>query len=267
MLRALMKAVSASADITSVSPFLSCEEALDWSQVHPVDVAFLDIDMRGIGGLALAERLLRMHPQCKIVFCTGYEQYAVEAFQLHASGYLMKPIAAEDIQRELNHIKKNRTPVPVEKELTIPLLTVRCFGEFEVYSQGKIVHFPRRKGKELLAYLIDRQGASVSGRTIAAHLWEDDNTEKNLNYLRQISLNLRQVLERVGAKEIFNTNNKQYSLKTELIECDYFNYLKTGTPAFQGEYMTQYSWAEETCGLLWKNRKISVPDLKYPGKL
>ena len=132
------------------------------------------------------------------------------------------------------------------------MITVRCFGEFEVYSHGKSVHFPRRKSKELLAYLIDRQGASVSGQKIAAVLWENDNVEKNLNYLRQISLNLRRVLENIGAKEVLDSSNKQYSLKTELIDCDYFEYLKTGTPLFQGEYMVQYSWAEETCGLLWK---------------
>lgn len=250
MLHALTKAINTSGDICSVRPFSLCEEALMWVRKNPVDVAFLDIDMRGIGGLALAERILEIHPDCKIVFCTGYEQYAVEAFRLHASGYLMKPISAEDVQRELDFIKKNERKESV--------LTVRCFGEFEVFKGGEIVHFPRRKSKELFAYLIDRQGAAVSGRTIASRLWEDGNIEKNLNYLRQISRNLRLTLESIGAKQVFEINNKQYSLKTEQIDCDYFKYLKTGKPAFQGEYMTQYSWAEETCGLLWKNRQNHV---------
>lgn len=128
-------------------------------------------------------------------------------------------------------------------------------GGFEVYHQGKIVHFPRRKSKELLAYLIDRQGAAVNGRTIVASLWDEGDVEKKLNYFRQISMNLRQVLESIGAKDVFDTNNNQYSLKTELLNCDYLDYLKTGMPDFRGEYMTQYSWAEETCGLLWKNKK------------
>ena len=247
MLRALAKAINASDDIISVESFSSCEEVLIWIKEKPVDVAFLDIDMRGMGGLALAERIKEYQPECKIVFCTGYEQYAVEAFQIHAFGYLMKPISAEDIQKEIDFIKKQD-----RKE---KMLTVRCFGEFEVYKNGKIVHFPRRKSKELFAYLIDRQGASVNGRTIITGLWGDGDVEKNLNYLRQISMNLRQTLESVGAKEIFDTNNKQYSLKTEQIDCDYFQYLKNGKPVFQGEYMTQYSWAEETCGLLWKSRK------------
>lgn len=246
MLRALTKAVEVSKDITSIQSFLLCEDALEWAQENPVDVAFLDINMRGIGGLALAQRITKVQPDCKIIFCTGYEQYAVDAFRIHASGYLMKPIAAEDVQREIDHIKAT------EQKKTV--LTVRCFGEFEVYKDGESLHFPRRKSKELFAYLIDRQGAAVSGRTIVTRLFGDDDIEKNLNYLRQISLNLRHTLEGVGAKGIFDSNNKQYSLKTEFIDCDYFRYLKTGKPAFQGEYMMQYSWAEETCGLLWKNQ-------------
>ena len=250
MLRALKKAVSASDDITSVSAFSSCDEVLRWVGENPVDIAFLDIDMRGMGGLTLAERIRTLRPQCKIIFCTGYEQYAVEAFHMHVSGYLMKPIDAQSVQKEIDYIKNN---IKTEK-----LLTVRCFGEFEVFHNGQIVHFPRRKSKELFAYLIDRQGSAVSGRTIAARLWGDGDIEKNLNYLRQISMNLRKVLEGIGAKDIFYTNNKQYYLNTEPIDCDYFQYLKSGKVSmFQGEYMTQYSWAEETCGLLWKNRKNS----------
>lgn len=257
MLRALVKAVRASEDIDSVSAFSSCDEVLEWTGKHPVDVAFLDINMRGIGGLALAERILEMQPQCRIIFCTGYEQYAVEAFRMHASGYLMKPVSAEDVQREIDHIKKNHPDYQNEQESrqTEKVLTIHCFGEFEVYSHGELVHFPRRKSKELLAYLVDRQGAAVNGRTIAASLWGDGEIEKSLNYLRQISLNLRQVLESAGAKDVFEASNKQYLLKTEQIDCDYFRYLKNGTPVFQGEYMTQYSWAEETCGLLWKHRR------------
>ena len=55
MLGALTKAVKASSDITAVASFTSCDEALDFVKSNVVDVAFLDINMRGIGGLSLAE--------------------------------------------------------------------------------------------------------------------------------------------------------------------------------------------------------------------
>ena len=108
MLKTLREAVSASSDIETVEAFSSCSDALAYATEHPVDVAFLDINMRGIGGLALAEKLLQAHPNCKIVFCTGYEEYAVSAFQLHVSGYLMKPITAEAVQRRLTISRGSR---------------------------------------------------------------------------------------------------------------------------------------------------------------
>ena len=102
MLYALEKAVRASADIDVVAGFTNCDDALDWIEINTPDVAFLDINMRGINGIGLAEKITALHPDCKIVFCTGYEEYAVSAFKIHASGYLLKPISAEDVQKEID---------------------------------------------------------------------------------------------------------------------------------------------------------------------
>ena len=122
MLETLQEAVSASADIGSTAAFSSCTTAFAYAADHPVDVAFLDINMRGIGGLGLAEKLMELQSRCKIIFCTGYEEYAVSAFQMHVSGYLMKPITAEDVQKEIDHIKGIKA--------TEKVLTVKCFGNF-----------------------------------------------------------------------------------------------------------------------------------------
>ena len=109
MLYALLKAVRASEDIDEVVGFSNCDEALDWAEINTPDVAFLDINMRGINGLGLAEKITALHPDCKIVFCTGYEEYAVSAFKIHASGYLIKPVSAEDVQKEIDVIKGRKT--------------------------------------------------------------------------------------------------------------------------------------------------------------
>ena len=116
MLGALVSAVEASPDITSVAKFSDCDEALEYVKGNPADIAFLDINMRGMGGLALAENIIAARPNCKIVFCTGYEEYAIPAFKLHASGYLMKPISREDVQAEIDNIKGVRKK---EKLLTV----------------------------------------------------------------------------------------------------------------------------------------------------
>ena len=242
MLGALVAAIKVSPDISEVSQFSDCDEALDFVKENAVDVAFLDINMRGMGGLALAEKIISFCPECKIVFCTGYEEYAIPAFKLHASGYLMKPVSAKDIQVEIDNIKGIRQS---QKPLT-----VKCFGTFEVYARGEKLTFKRSKTKELFAFLVDRNGAGVTVAEIGVALWENDVDQKNHNYIHQLFRDLRQSLEAVGVEGIFERNNYFYSLNPEKLDCDYYSYLKTGKPEFRGEYMSQYSWAEETCGLL-----------------
>ena len=243
MLGALVKAVNASPDIATVEKFSDCEMALEFVKNNAVDIAFLDINMRGMGGLALAEKIIAMRPDCKIVFCTGYEEYALSAFKLHASGYLMKPISAEDVQKEIDNIKGLR-----QKE---KLLTVRCFGNFEVYSKGEKVAFKRLKSKELFAFLIDRNGAGMTAKQICAILFPDDmDDSKNAAYLRQLVLDLKNTLRTVGAESVLRHETPCYRIDTTLIQCDYISYLETGKPEFHGEYMMQYSWAEDTCAML-----------------
>ena len=243
MLGALVNAIEASDDISKVVQFSNCEEALEYVKNNPVDIAFLDINMRGMGGLTLAEKIIASRPQCKVVFCTGYEEYAIPAFKLHASGYLMKPIAAEDVQNEIDNIKGMR-----QKEKP---LTVKCFGNFEVYAQNEKLVFKRLKSKELFAFLIDRNGAGMTAKQICAALFpEDTDDAKNAAYLRQLVMDLKNTLKMVGAENVLCHETPCYRVDTSLIKCDYITYLETGKPEFYGEYMTQYSWAEETCAML-----------------
>ena len=243
MLEALEEAICASSDIAHVERFSSCSAALAYATENPIDIAFLDINMRGIGGLGLAEKLIELQPRCKIVFCTGYGEYAVSAFQLHVSGYLMKPITAEAVQKEIDHIKGVKA--------TEKLLTIKCFGNFEALYDGKSLPFKRKKAKELLAVLVDRQGAGVTAKQICAILFPDDTDDtKNAAYLRQLILDLKNTLKTIDAEEVLHHETPYYRIDTNLVSCDYFRYLEVGKPEFHGEYMTQYSWAESTCAML-----------------
>ena len=243
MLETLQEAVSASSDIQTVAAFSSCSAALAYASENPVDMAFLDINMRGIGGLGLAEKLLELQPRCKIVFCTGYQEYAVSAFQLHVSGYLMKPITAEAVQKEIYHIKGVKA--------TEKLLSINCFGNFEVLHNGEILPFKRKKAKELLAVLVDRNGAGMTAKQICAILFPDDTDDtKNAAYLRQLVLDLKNTLKSIHAEDVLRHDTPYYRINTNLIRCDYLSFLETGKPDFHGEYMTQYSWAEATCAML-----------------
>lgn len=107
--------------------------ALDYAGGHPCDTAFLDVEMAGMSGMALAERLRRMKPDVNIIFVTGHGSYRDEAFGLHASGYLMKPVTARKVREELKDL---RYPVAPARRVRI-----RTFGNFEVYLDGKPLMF------------------------------------------------------------------------------------------------------------------------------
>lgn len=243
MLNALTDIVKASPDIREVYDFSTCSAALEWVLQNSVDVAFLDISMRGMGGLALAKKIIELQPECKIVFCTGFEEYALDAIRLRCSGYLLKPITFEDVQKEIDHIKS--------KNPDTSLLDVKCFGNFEVLKNGEMLTFKRSKSKELLAVLVDRNGAGMTGKQICAVMWPENTDDvKNMDYLRHLVADLKKSLAKVGAEKVFCQDGYNYRIDTTRINCDYHRFLKTGTPQFHGEYMAQYSWAENTLALL-----------------
>ena len=214
-------------------------------QLFP-DIVFLDIEMPGMSGIQLAEKMVEKNPDCKIIFCTSYAQYALDAIQLHIGGYmgyLLKPITKEALEEEIRYIK-GKLPISYE-------IRVKCFGHFEVFYKGEPIRFKRSKTKELFAFLIDKNGAGVTVRQICARLWDDDsNDKKNANYVYQLFDDLRATLSTIGAEDLLLKKGYFYSFDPLKVSCDFYEYMQTGKPEFYGEYMTQYSWAEETTAML-----------------
>ena len=155
----------------------------------------------------------------------------------------MKPITPEAVQKEIDHIKGVKA--------TEKLLTIQCFGNFEALYNGESLPFKRKKAKELLAVLVDRNGAGITAKQICAILFHDDSDDtKNAAYLRQLILDLKNTLKTIGAEDVLQHDTPYYRIDTNLVRCDYISFLETGKPQFLGEYITQYSWAEETCAML-----------------
>ncbi len=225
--------------------FRKPSEALASIREQPCEIAFLDIEMREMDGITLAKRIKRLYPQTNIIFTTGYSEYSTEAFSLHASGYLLKPVSTEQIEEELENL---RHPVQMKNGNK---LQARTFGNFEVYVDGKPLSFRYSKTKELFAYLIDREGAVCSNKELMSVLWESD--EPHLSYIQKIRRDLQTVLEESGCGEVFVSKWGGCGINTSLIDCDYYDWI-AGKPyainAYRGEYMTQYSWAEITHGSL-----------------
>jgi DNA-binding LytR/AlgR family response regulator len=76
------------------------------------DALFLDVRMPGMDGVALARVLARFAEPPSIVFVSAYETAAVQAFELHALDYLMKPVSRRRVEEALERVAAERTPAP-----------------------------------------------------------------------------------------------------------------------------------------------------------
>ena len=214
-----------------------------------LDYAFLDIRMRGMSGIELARRLKKLHPGTVLIFCTAYTEYAFDAVGMYAKGYLMKPISAENIVRTLDEMVYDwRKSLDVQNQS----FWIKTFGNFEVFVDGKPLVFEREKAKEMLAFLVDRAGATVTTEQLAVVLWEDRPYDKTLkNYVSTVLGSLRRTLRKVGKEDILIKTRNHLSLNPEKIKCDAYDYEKgvmSAVNSFRGEYMVNYSWAEFKTG-------------------
>ena len=225
------------------------------------DVVFSDIEMPGMNGLDFAMKLKQAAPHAYLIFVTGYSQYALDAFRVHAHGYILKPMTVEQVQEECRRIPflQGQDGAADASSVTHKTdeLSVRCFGYFEVFWQGKPLMFSRKQTKELLAYLVDRRGDACTSEEIASALWEDDYNLKNLKArIRILISDLRQTLKQIGREDLLIRRSGRVAILAERLDCDYYRMLKGDMDAlnsYEGEYMLQYSWAEMTAGqLLYK---------------
>ncbi len=227
--------------------------AIDEEKRFP-DVVFCDIEMPGMTGLEFAVKLKALSPGSRLIFVTGYSQYAVEAFKIHAHGYILKPMTVERVLEECGQVLAELPSKEPEDRWDDGRLQVRCFGYFEVFWKGKPLMFSRRQTKELFAYLVDRRGDACTAEEIAAAIWEDEDNLKNLKArIRILISDLRHTLNGIGQGNVIIRRSGMVAVYTELLNCDYYRMLKgdmDALNAYTGEYMQQYSWAEMTAGQL-----------------
>lgn len=237
MLGALVSAIEEASPNAEIYSFRKGSEALDFAQDNKLDVAFLDIRMRGMDGLELAKELMKVQPEVNVIFCTGYDDYISEAFrEVRCNGYITKPVDAEQITRELQHLRR---PISSESEKKI---FFQCFGYFEAFVDGKPIEFKRSKTKELLAYLVHAKGAVCSNRELIAYLWEDDMDHDS--YLKKLRKDLLETLDKYGCPDIVLRHRAGLSIQVNGAECDYYEWCRNNSGRYEGEYMKQYTWSE-----------------------
>lgn len=225
-----------------VYSFSNYKKVLEFAKSNTVDIAFLDISMEEMNGIELAMKLKAINKNLNVIFVTTYAEYMAQAFQVRASGYLIKPVTKDQVIQEFENL---RNPVDDKQQKIV----VQTFGNFEVFYDGLPLKFGRAKSKELFAYLVDKRGASCTRQELLVALFEDefDDSIYSDRYLSQVFFALMKAFKGIGAEDVIVKSRDAYAVDTTKFSCDYYDYLNGDPNAinkFRGEYMTNYdSWS------------------------
>lgn len=249
-------------EITSVTYFLDGEKALAYAQNHPLDCAFLDIDMPGIGGLELAKQMKEAQPHMEIIFISAHDEYARNAYKVGAKAYLSKPYTEEEFDTTIkmllkltvgHHLEEAVKPAAEEKS-ELNRISAKSFGDFDLLVNQRPVLFQNAKAKELLAFLIDRRGSTATNAQIFMALWErQEYSRVTSTYVRRTIRSLKMDLEKAGVEHILITHRNCVSVDVTQFQCDYYDLMHGDMAAarhYNGAYMSQYSWSEVTVPLI-----------------
>lgn len=168
--------------------------------------------------------------------------------------------AASSLERENRELNRRMSCQKVTEAesaramVEAPKVYIRTFGYFDVFINGKVFEFTSKKGKELLAILVDRNGGMCTAEEAISILWENEPLDKAMTgRYRQIAWRLKKTLERAGIGDIVISKRTGKYVDTSRFECDLYQFLngqEKYKKLFHHHYMTNYSWGENTLAIL-----------------
>lgn len=97
--------------VLSVLPDAQCvcftkqREAIEYVRKNPIDVALLDVDMPGMNGIEVAGLMSQFKSRLNIIFVTGYPEYALQAFSVPVSDFIVKPVSEEALRASFRKLR------------------------------------------------------------------------------------------------------------------------------------------------------------------
>lgn len=192
-------------------------KALEGIEAINPDLIFMDIEMPGLNGLQLFERILEIQKTANIIFVTAYNHYAVQAFELNALDYIIKPVQKARLIKTLERIK----PL-MGQTSSVKRITMNCFGRLSVLLNGQEINigWRTRKAEELLAYLVCEEGRFISKDKIAAALWPELDGEKSVSNLYLAYYYLKKQEKKHGVQFPIESIRGKMRICLDEIECD-----------------------------------------------
>ena len=212
------------------------QAALDYIKTHDVYAAFLDIVMPDMNGIDFALKIIKLKPNIKIIFITGYFQNIEEIkskLKDNLFAFCYKPYKKETMDSILVKL--------LEKDKA--KIYFQTFSHFDCYVNDVLLDFDRAKAKELLALLVYRRGGEVLMEEAITQLWPEKDPKYSKKLYRDALCRLRLALRKFDIEHILNAKRGRISLNTKWCSSDYWGYLDGKNNSFHGEFLRPYEWS------------------------
>ena len=208
-------------DVEIIGAFQKPSEVLLNIDVLKPDAVILDIEMPGINGIELALKINEIDSQVDFIFVTAYDHYAVEAFDINAIDYILKPIAEEKLLRSIERLTKKRSQRKITQKLNDePIVLIKMLGAFETKKVGRQpVRWMTIKVEELFAILL-LQKFPISKWALMEMLWPDTPPKKAEQNLYTTIFRLKQTFKEEELDISIKTNKGTYMLQMVNINLD-----------------------------------------------
>ncbi|WP_274365479.1 response regulator [Paenibacillus thermotolerans] len=255
----LGKLLGESGKVESCVTFLNPLEALEFVKTNRVDIAFLDISMPGMGGMTLSKRLSELDEEIGVVFVTSYDEYAVQAFDLSALDYLLKPVTGERLSRTLERFQKRRGGSSAETPVSVFM-----FNGFKIFGPSpnkEPLKLRSPKTEELFAFLLYK--GAVSREEIIETLWSGLDTDKAGKNLNSTLYYIRKALADYKLEHCIEADRSEVRIAESGMYCDLYEFrrllkemrlhpekpglLERAEALYTGEFLKgrAYDWAGE----------------------
>lgn len=167
--------------------------------LNEIQIAFLDIEMPQTSGIELATQLLEINSSLIVVFVTGYQEYAIQAFELNALDYIMKPIQLDRLRKTLQRIEEKLQMQASEVCSAQNLLEINVSGELSLSINDEEMKLKWRTSKslELFLYLLHNFGKFIHKTELMEILWPEMEEEKAFPQLYTAIYHTRKTLHPV----------------------------------------------------------------------
>lgn len=209
-------------EVKLVASFQHGREGLEFVLKEKIDVVFLDIEMPEFNGLELAEKMLEKKPELDIVFVTAYNEYAVNAFEVNAIDYLMKPVKADRLQKTIDRLLANRiSEKPVQEGAKKLWIRLGYNLSFALENQAfEPLKWRTAKARELFLFLLQNHGSLVHKGTLMEILWGEDEVDRGYSILYTTVYNIRKALQSYAEFIELQNTNDGYMLVLHNVEVD-----------------------------------------------